>query len=371
LRLCSPLPRLQFVFTHAQQFNRLQIVVAGAKEEGPGLQLGTHSRYEPATSSFFIASVPDAVVDGPAGAVYDTQRRLYAPPGMFAADGTPPGPFAEPDAAGRTRVPVLATVIQTYGWMYHHWVVETLPKLVLLRDAMPALVGARNWNASHVRVLTWGQPWEAAWLDVLGIPRQATLTFDPLAGAAASTLLLPSPVQVITPSAEALQLARSAVLSALPAAGPRNLVVFASRAGERSRAVANEAELLAALAAALPALTVAVHNRSVPVTEAVAMFSRAVAVVAPHGAGLSHILFCPPGTAVVELMFMRSPPMMFWHMAAALGLRYGMAPQPRSFWCVMVWGVGTHRGADNAACPGHNHPRSWTCTRWWRCCGGC
>lgn len=302
----------------------------------------THSRYEPATKAFYIASVPDAVVDGPAGAVYDTQRRLYAPPGMFAADGMPPGPVAGPERPGRTRVPVLATVIQTYGWMYHHWVVETLPKLVLLRDAMPAVTGAQGWNASHVRVLTWGQPWEAAWLDVLGIPRQATLTFDPLAGAAAHTLLLPSPVQVITPSAEALQLARSAVLAALPAAGPRDLVVFASRAGERSRAVANEAELLAALAAALPALTVAVHNRSVPVPEAVAMFSRAVVVVAPHGAGLSHILFCPPGTAVVELMFMRSPPMMFWHMAAALGLRYAMAPQPRSFWAQASKVVDVH-----------------------------
>ena len=353
LGLVSSLPCLQFVLAHAQQFNRLQSVVVSAQEEegqlltGTALPSSTHSRYTPATSAFFIASVPDAVVDGPAGAVYDTQGRLYAPPGMFAADGTPPGPVAAPDGAGRTRVPVLATVIQTYGWMYHHWVVETLPKLVLLRDAMPALVGARHWNASHVRVLTWGQPWEAAWLDVLGIPRQAALAFNPLAGAAARKLLLPSPVQVITPSAEALQLARSAVLSALPAAGPRNLLVFASRAGERSRAVANEAELLAALAAALPAFTVAVHNRSVPVAAAVAMFSRAVAVVAPHGAGLSHILFCSSGTAVVELMFMRSPPMMFWHMAAALGLRYGMAPQPRSFWCVVgwvVWGWEGHTG---------------------------
>jgi len=37
----------------------------------------------------------------------------------------------------------------------------------------------------------------------------------------------------------------------------------------------------------------------------------------------------------VELVFMHSPPMMFWHIAAALQLRYAMAPLPRSFWRVL------------------------------------
>ena len=77
------------------------------------------------------------------------------------------------------------------------------------------------------------------------------------------------------------------------------------------------------------------HTRAVPPASAVAMFARAAAVVGPHGAGLSHALFCQPGTALVELVFMRSPPMMFWHIAAALQLRYAMAPLPHSFWCVV------------------------------------
>ena len=66
--------------------------------------------------------------------------------------------------------------------------------------------------------------------------------------------------------------------------------------------------------------------------DAIQLFARARLVVGPHGAGLSHTLFCGPGTAVVEIAFMRSPPMMFWHIAAALRLHYALAPLPRSFW---------------------------------------
>ena len=38
----------------------------------------------------------------------------------------------------------------------------------------------------------------------------------------------------------------------------------------------------------------------------VALFARAAAVVAPHGAGLTNALFAPPGAAVLEIMSRRS-----------------------------------------------------------------
>lgn len=326
----------QFLANHAHQFNRLQSMsfapqaarAAGESNESlasrppPPLV----SRFTPPLASFFVATVPNGFVEGAAGAVFDSQRRLYAPAGTFAVGVEPP---AGPDPAldGTVRAyPLLATVIQTYGWMYHHWVVETLPKLVLLRDALPAL------NASSLRLLLWGQPWEGEWLDILRLPREAVVRFDVRARYHATTLLLPSPVPLITPSAEALHAAREAVLARVQPSGPRDVLVVTSRAGERARAVANERELLQALRSAFPALRVEVHSRELSAAASVLLFSRAVAVVGPHGAGLSHVLFCSPGTVVVELMFMHSPPMMFWHMSAALGLRYAMAPLPRSFW---------------------------------------
>lgn len=114
----------------------------------------------------------------------------------------------------------------------------------------------------------------------------------------------------------------------------RTLVIFCSRGGERSRAVANEPEVVSALAQAVSplGLEVVVHRRGLSAGDSIALFQRARMVVGPHGAGLSHIVFCAPGTAVLELAFVRSPPMMFWHISAALGLPYSLAPLPRSFW---------------------------------------
>jgi hypothetical protein len=114
----------------------------------------------------------------------------------------------------------------------------------------------------------------------------------------------------------------------------------APSAGEGGgRAAAAE---LAALAAAFPRLRLVVHRRSASAKEAVTMFAAAAAVVGPHGAGLVHTLFCQPGTALVELVFLHSPPMMFWHMASAMRLRYAMVPLPRSFWAQSAKRVDVH-----------------------------
>jgi hypothetical protein len=427
--------RAQFLEQHAHQFNRLQAMTftpqpgGVATEELARRRASSHSAaapsavaaaqvssYAPPLATFFVASVPHASVEGTGGAVYDGAARLYAPPGTFPATWTarwPAGPSAALAAQPAERFDVLATVIQPYGWMYYHFVVETLPKLVLLRDTLASAApqlhdgGATTapaaassdaggsssgdgdaWNATGARLLLWGMPWEAEWLELLRVPRAARVAYDPARRYAASLLLLPSPVPAVTPSAEALHAAREAVCTALPAAacgGARDVLVYSSRAGERSRAVANEARLLDALQRAFPALRVVVHRRGASAAEAVATFARAAAVVGPHGAGLSHILFCQPGTVVVELVFMHSPPMMFWHISAALQLRYAMAPLPRSFWCVaklrtvhacvlvLGWSSGalTPHAHLLLLCAGGKPPRRWTRRRLWRCCAAC
>jgi capsular polysaccharide biosynthesis protein len=407
----APRHTSQFLQQHAEQFSRLQdmLFLPSASAGSPGGSASASplaaapraardgsgaavSRYAPPLSTFFVAAVPHAFVEGAGGAVYDGDARLFAPPGTFPASFAalwPAGPSAALAAAPAARHALLATLIQPYGWMYYHFVVETLPKLVLLRDALPALAAlspaaaapvACAWNASRARVLLWGMPWEADWLALLRVPAAAAVAYEPSRRYAAALLLLPSPVPAVTPSAEALHAARDAVCAAVPGAcgGARDLLVYASRAGERSRAVANEAPLLDALRAAFPALRVVVQRRGASAAELVATFARAVAVVGPHGAGLSHILFCQPGTAVVELVFMHSPPMMFWHMSAALRLRYAMAPLPHSYWRVRLSAAACARRCAarltrraRVALPGAKPPRRWTPRRWWRCCGGC
>jgi hypothetical protein len=43
-------------------------------------------------------------------------------------------------------------------------------------------------------------------------------------------------------------------------------------------------------------------------------------VVGPHGAGLGNMVFCAPGTSVLEFQLLRGPALAYWHIAEALDL---------------------------------------------------
>jgi len=96
--------------------------------------------------------------------------------------------------------------------------------------------------------------------------------------------------------------------------------------------VANEAQLLQAVSGRFPSAKLRVYTGQETAAETIALFQRARVVVGMHGAGLSHIVFAAPGTAVVEFLFMKDPPMMFWHVSGALSLRYVMVPLSQSWW---------------------------------------
>lgn len=300
----------------------------------------------PSPGAPFVALASPGFVEGPSGCAYTAAGALLAPPGSFPATWAgrvPAGPRPGAAAAAALARPGpgrLVSLVQPYGWMYYHFVAETLPRLLTLRELLPVSAWAGDGNSSagdggQLQLLMWGQPWEAAWLRLLRLPAHGVVVYDPSATVGAAQLLVPTPTQAVTPQAEGLRALRDALRPARQQGEQhqgRPVVVYCSRAGERSRRVANERALLAALRSAFPRMRVVVHTRQMAPAEAVALFAGAAAVVGPHGAGLSHALFCPPGAALVELLFMRSPPLMFWHIAAAQGLRYAAAPQPRSYW---------------------------------------
>lgn len=56
--------------------------------------------------------------------------------------------------------------------------------------------------------------------------------------------------------------------------------------------------------------------------EQIAAFSAAEVVVAPHGAGLANLVFCQPGTRVIELFDRRYLHWCYWQLASVSGLEY-------------------------------------------------
>ena len=63
-------------------------------------------------------------------------------------------------AASCKRFKRLATAVQKYGHMYHHFVLEVLPRVILLKPFLDA----------DTKLLLFGSAHEAKWLEALGIP---------------------------------------------------------------------------------------------------------------------------------------------------------------------------------------------------------
>lgn len=109
-------------------------------------------------------------------------------------------------------------------------------------------------------------------------------------------------------------------------------IIYCSRRDAKERIVINEADLLQAIRSQFPDTQLYVFTGHESVQETMHLFRQATVVVGMHGAGLSHSVFSPPGTTIVEFLFMPDPPLMFWHAAAAIGQRYVMVPLAQSWW---------------------------------------
>eukprot|EP00798_Chlamydomonas_sp_ICE-L_P006228 gene6228-2846_t len=270
----------------------------------------------------YVASIKNAFVTGVMGSVYDAQGRVYT---EFTRN-TRGLPMEKNELENLDCKPLkrLASTIQKYGHMYYHFLLEALPRLILLKPYLD----------ENTKVLMFGAPYEAGWLEYLGIPLEAVEVYDPTLTYCADELIVASPATIITPAKEGYQLLRDHVgaSKSLPEA-ERNVVIYSSRAGANDREVSNEAELLAQMHQVYPDLEIIKYTGAgMSVSGTVDLFRRARVVMGMHGAGLSHMVFCAPGTVVLEFLFMYDPPMMFWHASGALGFRYVMLPLAQSWW---------------------------------------
>lgn len=99
--------------------------------------------------------------------------------------------------------------------------------------------------------------------------------------------------------------------------GPRGL--YLSRAGAKLRSPINENELEAKLdIAGAPVFIASDANHP----EQIARFRAARVVVAVHGAGLTNILFCAPGTKIIEIFPRNFVKSTYWRLAQVLGLEH-------------------------------------------------
>ncbi|MCX6937299.1 MAG: glycosyltransferase family 61 protein [Verrucomicrobia bacterium] len=215
--------------------------------------------------------------------------------------------------AGDLRCPVtldgpVAVAAVNLGAGYCHWLLEELPRLlgVPLGEAEHVIVHAGPGYARAALARRGGK-------ERLVEPRRnshfacAPLLVPALVGRAG----WPTPTALARVEAFTEGLGRTE-----PGRGER-LYFSRSRAGRRR--VNNEEELWAELATR-GFNRVWLEELSWP--EQIAACRRARVVVAAHGAGLANLVFCPPGTRVVELVNRTYFNPTFWRLASLRGLDY-------------------------------------------------
>lgn len=198
---------------------------------------------------------------------------------------------------------------------YFHWMVDILPALDLLRRSgvlekdIPLLVHGYQ-----------GKPFQVQSLAALGIPTERLLSFEQVGGShvQAQNLIVPSlagPVGCLTP--RGWQVLQQLAPLGQAAGLPRR--IYISRRAARWRRVINEAEVLEALR---PWGFVSVQLEALSPGEQIALMQRAEAVIGIHGAGLTNLAFCQPGTVVIEIFPTNAVLPYFWSLAQVVGLNY-------------------------------------------------
>lgn len=191
--------------------------------------------------------------------------------------------------------------------VYHnhaHWLTAHLPKILLLRERG----GLGDVLLPPVRTPTMDGS-----LRMLGIDPDGFRTFDPTRPLEVGELTL---VQTDRFRPELLQRVQAAF--AATDGGPRRKV-YVSRANAGRRKLVNEEE-------AWPRLRDAGFERvameELGFDEQVELMRETRVLAGPHGAGLTNMLFCPPGAHIVELADLSFPNPNFYALACGLGHHY-------------------------------------------------
>jgi capsular polysaccharide biosynthesis protein len=266
-----------------------------------------------------VACVPEGIAVA-SGAVFDHRGRFidsashdhdFADNPRRRKRGFAPRPSRRFPAIRRFRhdVVVLAASNQRF---YFHWLFDVLPRLWLAEQAGHA---AGPFYVESVL------PFQQQTLEILGVT--ADRRIDPGETGAISAFNLVVPCHAIVPGRVfpewSIRFLRDRLL---PAAGeaqesaPRRLYISRGNAGHRR--VLNEPDVDSFLAGYG---FQSVRAEALGFREQAALFRDAEIVVAPHGGGLSNLVFCAPGTTVIELF----PPVnidLYHRLATRLKLDY-------------------------------------------------
>lgn len=197
---------------------------------------------------------------------------------------------------------------------YYHWLIQCIPSMYWGRKVCN--------DAEMLFALPELNPWQEKVLSLAGMSKLARYTIEHErqyeVGRAMYTTFTQGPT-AFRPSRKALEvfrLMRSQFASNL---APLDSIIYVSREDSPVRRMVNEAELVAMLKS--EGIDIIVPSRH-SIEQQIAIFASAKAIIGPHGAGLTNIIFCEPGATLYEIMMARKLNPCYANLAHSVGMRY-------------------------------------------------
>jgi capsular polysaccharide biosynthesis protein len=210
----------------------------------------------------------------------------------------------------------VAVLSAAAGHGYFHWMFDVLPRIELLHFSNLDL----NFIDKFV-VNMYLFPFQKETLSTLGIPHTKVIESRRYPHIKAEQLVVPSLPGISGNMPNwACNFLRNEFLAGKDAKNsdmPDR--IYISRAHTNCRKIINETELMKSLSK-LGFRSIFLESMSV--AEQAMLFSAAKVVVAPHGAGLTNLVFCNPGTKVIEIFSPCYVNVCYWSLSNQVGIDY-------------------------------------------------
>jgi hypothetical protein len=262
---------------------------------GKGSDLASeNSSYWTREPDRIVYAMADAGIYGAHGCVYDQPSRTFITETCeswghpFTRDLS----LASPGFPQATHLPGISLMLGTLGGQtFYHFFIETLPKLRVLEPFLA--------SCDRILVTRYGETWKRRWLSLWGLENKIVF-IDELSHFTCEQLIFTNRfVRHFEPGPWCVDTLRN--LPGLPSApasvDPQGPVLWLDRTSQHMRPVSWEKELIAAL----PAGITPINLETLPAAEAVRLLGSARALIGFHGAAFANMVFCPPGTRIIEI----------------------------------------------------------------------
>ncbi|MGI8517643.1 MAG: glycosyltransferase family 61 protein [Acidimicrobiia bacterium] len=208
-----------------------------------------------------------------------------------------------------------ALLTTTFGRGYFHWLVDVLPRMEAF-----AAVGMTPVDVEHVIVPTTIAPFQKESLQTLGFEREQLVSSLRHRHLVADELLVPSLVRPTGAMPQwAVDFLRRAITPIPPSSSPLpERLLITRKATDHGFSAFNDA--ISAWGRRNSFVPIALEDFTL--AEKAWLLKRTQIVIGENGAGLTNIVFCEPGAALIEIARSEIAEPIFWDLAYRCGLSY-------------------------------------------------